>query len=184
MKKIFKMGVVAIILPMAIWAGGDISPSNAISSEALIDGFGVSYGQSKDNIDIYRLYLRKDFKSRWLESDIGYLSGYWEASFNYWDGYGVHSLGVALSPVFTYLFNGSGSITPYLEGGIGISWFSKKQIGPRNLATHFLFEDRVGAGLRIGNWDISVRYMHYSNAGIKQPNSGIDIFIGSISYHF
>jgi hypothetical protein len=26
--------------------------------------------------------------------------------------------------------------------------------------------------------------MHYSNAGIKHPNMGIDIFIGSISYKF
>ncbi|ADV46384.1 acyloxyacyl hydrolase [Nitratifractor salsuginis] len=184
MNKILRNTIAAVILPAAIWAGGDLAPAPAAQSSDWIDGIGISYGQSKDNIDIYRLYLRKDFQSRWFQSDLGYLSGYWEGSLNYWDGYGTHNYGVALSPVFTYLFNTSGTFTPYLEGGIGVSWFSKTQMGPRDLSTHFLFEDRIGAGVRIGNWDLSFRYMHYSNAGIKKPNDGIDIFIGSLSYRF
>ncbi len=171
-------------LPVIAMAGGDITPVSAPQESGWIDAVGISYGQSKDNIDIYRLTLRKEFSSHWLESDIGYLSGYWEGSLNYWNGYGVDNFGVALSPVFTYNFTGLGTVTPYLEGGIGISYFSKTRMGPRDLSTHFLFEDRVGAGIKMGNWDLSFRYMHYSNADIKKPNDGIDIFIGSINYRF
>jgi len=180
------IAVCALLGSQLIWAGGDIKPSIVppAESESWVDELGISYGQSKDNIDIYRLTLRKDFERRWWETDTGYLSGYWEASLNYWNGYGDHNYGIALSPVFAYYFNASETVRPYLEAGIGASLWSKTRMGPRNLSTSFLFEDRVGAGIRIGNWDLSLRYMHYSNASIKKPNDGIDILIGSVSYRF
>ena len=171
-------------LPVIAMGGGDITPVYVPQESGWVDAVGIGYGQSKDNIDIYRLTLRKEFSSHWLESDIGYFSGYWEGSLNYWNGYSVDNFGVAFSPVFTYNFTGLDTVTPYLEGGIGISYFSKTQMGPRDLSTHFLFENRVGAGIKMGNWDLSFRYMHYSNADIKKPNDGIDIFIGSINYRF
>jgi len=165
--------------------GGDISSASTLVKEhGWIDAVGISYGQSKDNIDIYRLTFRRDFKSRWLEGEMEYLSGYWEGSLNYWNGRGDENFGIALSPVFAYYFNASETVKPYLEGGIGLSVWTETKMGHRDLSSNFLFEDRVGAGIRINNWDLSLRYMHYSNAGIKEPNDGIDIFIGSISYKF
>ena len=151
-----------------------------------VDAATLSLGESRDGIKIYRLGLRKDFNSRWLESSVGYLSGYYELSVNYWKGKSSNNknnYGIALSPVFNYYFN-MGEIKPYLEAGIGVSLFKNKMIDGRNLATNFLFEDRIGVGARVGNFDFSFRFMHYSNASIKAPNMGIDIWIGSISYKF
>ena len=151
-----------------------------------VDGSTISIGKSRDGIKIYRIGLRKDFKNRYLESKYGYLSGYYELTFNYWKGKTNHNkrnYGIALSPVFNYYFN-LGSIKPYLEAGVGVSLFKNKWIDNRNMSTNFLFEDRLGAGVRVGNFDFSFRYMHYSNASIKEPNDGIDIWIGSIAYKF
>ncbi len=148
-----------------------------------VDGVTFSIGQSKDKIDIYRLGLRKDFDSKWAESKVGYFSGYYELSANYWKWKDESNFGVALSPVFAYYLN-FGDFKPYLEAGIGVSFWQKTHIKRRNMSTHFHFEDRVGVGARYKNFDFSFRYMHYSNAGIKNPNPGIDIFIGSISYKF
>ncbi len=175
--------LVALTLPVMALAGGDVAPVAPDAESNWIDAVGFSYGQSKDKINIYRFTLRKDFESRWMESDNGYLSGYWEGSLNYWNGRGTDNFGVALSPVFDYYFS-NGDIKPYIEGGVGVSYFSRTKMGPRNLSSHFLFEDRIGVGVRAGKMDYSFRYMHYSNAGLKQPNHGIDIFIGSISYKF
>jgi lipid A 3-O-deacylase len=47
-----------------------------------------------------------------------------------------------------------------------------------------MFEDRIGVGIRIKNMDLNFRYMHYSNAGFKEPNDGIDIFIGTLAWYF
>jgi len=185
MKKVSKVALTSLLLaPLLAFGGGDLSLSYEPQASPWIDAVSFNYGQSKDNIDIYRLGFRRDFDSRWFESGVGHLSGYYELSLNYWNGRSDENFGVALSPVFAYYFNVSEDFHPYLEAGIGASLFSRTRMGPRDLSTNFLFEDRIGIGVRAGSWDLALRYMHYSNAGIKQPNDGIDIFIGSISYRF
>ena len=180
------MMIKKVVLALLL-AGFQVLSANSIADKSgYVDAVTVSIGESRDDIKIYRLGLRKDFDSRWIESKVGYLSGYYELSLNYWKGKSSNhknNYGVALSPVFNYYFN-MGEIKPYLEAGIGVSLFNKTWIDNRNMSTHFLFEDRLGAGVRVGNFDFSFRYMHYSNASIKAPNMGIDTFIGSISYKF
>jgi len=146
----------------------------------------INYGKSKNDTDIYRLTLQKDFDSRWFESDLGYLSGYYELSANYWRAKNRDTdIGVALSPVFGYYFRlNRSSIKPYIEAGIGASLFSKTRIDNKNISTAYQFEDRVGLGVLTQNWNIETRYMHYSNASIKKPNHGMDIFILSIGRRF
>ena len=150
-------------------------------------GYGVSlgYGRSQDDIDIYRLGIKKDFSTQWFENRYGYLTGYFELSYNRWEYHDDDINGVALSPVFVYCFRDEDKlIRPYIEGGIGAAYLDEYQIGSRNLATHFQFEDRIGAGVRIGMFDLNFRYMHYSNASIKQPNDGIDIWMFTTAIQF
>jgi len=153
-----------------------------------LEGISVGIGKSKDSINIYRLGFQKQFGGRWFESKMGYFSGYHEVSLNYWKNKGESIKGVAYSPVFIYGFAGLGAnIFPYLGAGIGISYLSEKTIKGRDLSSHFQFEDRIGIGAKIGKQkthDLNLRYMHYSNASIKQPNDGIDIFIFSYAYSF
>ncbi|MNE17024.1 Lipid A deacylase PagL precursor [compost metagenome] len=45
------------------------------------------------------------------------------------------------------------------------------------MSTSFQFEDRLGFGLRFaGGQEVGVRAIHYSNAGIKTPNDGIETY--------
>jgi len=90
-----------------------------------------------------------------------------------------------LSPVFQYVFHtGNATWYPYIEAGVGAACLDDYTINDRDLSSNFQFEDRVGAGIRINNMDISFRYMHYSNAALKVPNDGIDILIGTLAWHF
>ncbi|HIZ51571.1 MAG TPA: acyloxyacyl hydrolase, partial [Candidatus Pseudomonas excrementavium] len=67
-------------------------------------------------------------------------------------------------------------VTPFLEGGIGASDFTETDLGDQDMVSKFQFEDRLGAGLKFASGsEVGVRYFHYSNAGIKQPNDGIDM---------
>lgn len=87
--------------------------------------------------------------------------------------------------MFQYLFNtGIKGCIPYIEGGIGVACINDYYIDGRNLSSNLLLEDRLGGGLRFNNFDLNFRYMHYSNASLKEPNDGIDIFIGTISWLF
>jgi lipid A 3-O-deacylase len=174
MKKHFVL-VIALVLAYGV---AQASPSDY--------GISIGYGSADTNIDIYRVGLQKDFSSKWFETRVGYLTGYFELSYNYWESENHDKTnGIALSPVFTYYFGSSAnSIKPYIEGGIGVAYIDDYMIDGRNLATNFQFEDRLGAGIRFKQIDVSARYMHYSNCSVKSPNDGIDIFICSISYRF
>ncbi|WP_242637458.1 acyloxyacyl hydrolase [Desulfobacter hydrogenophilus] len=145
----------------------------------------MGYGQSADNIDIYRAGILKQWHVKWIESKTGYVCGYFELSYNRWKNGGDDVNAVALSPVFQYVFNvGNATWYPYIEAGIGAAYLDNYIIDNRDLSSNFLFEDRVGAGIRIKNMDISFRYMHYSNAALKEPNDGIDILIGTLTWFF
>lgn len=150
-------------------------------SSAQAMGVSVEAGMSSESTMVYRLGLQWDFNKSWWQSDVGRLTGYWDAAYGYWDGKDrstVHSL--SLSPMFVYEFTG-GSVTPYLEAGIGVAGFSQSSYEGRDFGTAFAFEDRIGAGVRFaGNQEIGLRASHYSNAGIKQPNDGIE----SITLHY
>ncbi|NIN01179.1 MAG: acyloxyacyl hydrolase [candidate division Zixibacteria bacterium] len=151
-----------------------------------LDRISLGIGKSKDSISIYRLGFQEQFGRIWFESKRGHLSGYHEASLSCWEHERESIQQAAYSPVFSYSFAGlSSRILPYLEAGIGIGYLSKKTINGRDLSTRFQFEDRIGIGVKIGKekrHDLSFRYMHYSNASIKQPNDGIDIFIFSYTF--
>ncbi len=157
----------------------------AVAEESM--GYGVSfgYGMAVEDIDIYRIGLKKDFTAKWFERDNGYLSGYFELSYNRWE----HTTGdinaVALSPVFAYYFkNADKYVTPYIEFGIGGAYLDGHDISDRRMGSNFQFEDRIGFGARIGFFDLNLRYMHYSNANLVKPNHGIDIFMLSTSIQF
>ncbi len=157
------------------------------SASAGADGYGLSfgYGQSNDDIDIYRIGVKKEFSSRWFESGAGYVSGFFELSYNRWDDGDDEINGLAFTPVFAYYFGKeSDFIRPYISGGIGLALLDDYRIHNRNLSSHYQFEDRIGIGTRIGIFDVNFSYFHYSNAGLKSPNDGIDIwlFTGAIRF--
>ena len=125
----------------------------------------------------YRIGLTSNWSSKWFETGTGHLGGYWDAAYTYWEGgdaSGAHSL--SFSPVFVYEFSGF-TYTPYIEAGIGLAAFSKTEVGDQRLGSSFNFEDRIGLGLKLpGEQKVGLRALHYSNAGIKQPNDGIESY--------
>ena len=99
-----------------------------------------------------------------------------DSGYTYWGGdetSGNHSL--SFSPVFVYEFAGE-SVQPYIEAGIGVAAFTSTELEDNDLGSSFQFEDRIGAGLRFSGQEIGIRALHYSNAGIKQPNDGVEAY--------
>lgn len=146
---------------------------HSFSAQAAGLEFGV--GQTGESTMTYRLGLKSDWDKSWLQSDIGRLTGYWSGAYTYWEGdksSSNHSL--SFSPVLVYEFSGE-TVKPYLEAGIGIAAFARTEVEENKLGSSFQFEDRIGFGLRFaGGHEVGIRATHYSNAGIKSPNDGIE----------
>lgn len=125
-----------------------------------------------------RVGLGFDWDKTWMQSSTGRLTGYWDLGYTYWeagDEAGGRHL-VSFAPVFVYEF-GRGELKPFVEAGIGVSLFSGTTTGDQKLGSAFNFEDRIGAGFKIGDSQkVGLRVTHYSNAGIKEPNDGIESY--------
>jgi len=87
-------------------------------------------------------------------------------------------------PVFVLHFCHDCKYTSYLQASIGAALLSRTVIDDRDMESTFQFEDRFGVGIKRESFDFHVRYMHYSNAGLSWPNSGIDIFLAGLAYKF
>ena len=143
-------------------------------------GVEFAVGATSDSTMTYRLGMNFDWDKSWLQSDVGRLTGYWDAGYTYWQGDDTasnHSL--SLAPVFVYEFAGE-TVKPYIEAGIGVAFFENTELEDNDLGSSFQFEDRIGFGVRFAGQEVGVRALHYSNAGLKQPNDGVE----SYSLHY
>lgn len=77
------------------------------------------------------------------------------------------------TPMLRYTFDTRRNV--YLEGGIGAAAFLDARLGSRDLSTAFQFQDRIALGGSMGPGEVSLSFAHYSNAGIKEPNDGIEV---------
>ncbi|HBT55653.1 MAG TPA: acyloxyacyl hydrolase [Pseudomonas sp.] len=141
-----------------------------------LDGITVEGGDSSESTNVWRVGVQFDFGRTLWQSDGGgaVLTGFWDAGYTHWSGLDAET--ISLAPVFTLNFPANGAVTPFIEGGIGPAVFTETNLADRrDLGSKFQFEDRIGAGLRFASGaELGVRWYHYSNAGIKQPNSGIN----------
>lgn len=147
---------------------------SSLSAQAV--DFTAAVGQSGDSNMVYRLGAQWNWDKSWMQSDVGRLTGYWDAGYTYWDGDETssnHSL--SFTPVFVYEFAGE-TVKPYIEAGIGVAFFENTELEDNDLGSSFQFEDRLGVGLRFSGQEVGIRAVHYSNAGIEQPNDGVEAY--------
>jgi lipid A 3-O-deacylase len=88
------------------------------------------------------------------------------------------------TPVLRY--RGASKQGLFIELGVGANYFTKKYNDDGNqLASNFEFGDHVGLGyLFINKIELTLKFQHFSNAGIKEPNSGLNMGLIKIAYPF
>lgn len=90
---------------------------------------------------------------------------------------------VGLTPVFRFWRNKPHSgFRPYVEAGIGVHYLTQKNVGPKDFSTHFQFGDHIGIGAEFGKsmrYRVAYQFQHLSNAGIDDPNPGINFHLVS-----
>lgn len=158
-----------------IVAGLLISVALMPAAQAL--DLSLSLGKSGEGSDYYRLGLQQEFTQSWWNSPTGRLTGYWDVGLTHWAGdQAASNQTLSFSPVLVYEFSNS-DIRPFVEAGIGLAAFRHTQLEDHQLGSALQLEDRIGIGLRFGaRHALGLRAIHYSNAGLKQPNDGIEAY--------
>ena len=155
-----------------------------------LSGMSVELG-ANEGVDMGRVGLQWDWNRQWFRGSDWHLGGYWDVSLGQWHRSSVGSgenrdiTEIGLTPVFRIEPNSL--VGPYVEAGIGAHLLSQTTIGHKDLSTNFQFGDHIGFGYRFSahqGLDLSYRFQHLSNGGIKHPNPGINFHQVRLQYHF
>jgi hypothetical protein len=161
-------------------------------SALAVDGISVEAGNG-DHTDTARVGAIFNFERQWFTDGDWQVGGFWEATAGIWQGRSGAGnnqkiTDIGITPVFRLQQKNPSGISPYLEGAIGFHLISPTYIyANRQFGSAFQFGDHLGAGVRFGDhqqYDLSYRYQHLSNGGIKKPNQGINLNQIHFVYHF
>jgi hypothetical protein len=97
-----------------------------------------------------------------------------------WTESGVSGTQLYITPSVKYRISGN----LYVDFGVGLSVFDRTDYGSKTISSSFQFADHVGIVYHASKMTFGVRYVHASNAGIKEPNPGMDSFQATISFKY
>ena len=182
MKKFFPVSKLALVACLFLGV-------HATSHSA--DSVSVSLG-SGDRTDMVRVGAQWNWAAQWWKSNNTHIGGYWNLNLAKWRGNRFRNIpnnrqdlfAIGLTPVFRFQRD---SLTgPYAEFGIGVYYLSELYDNDdKKLSTKFQFGDHIGVGYVFNNrLDVGVKLQHFSNGGIKKPNSGVDMLVVEARYGF
>lgn len=165
----------------------------ALPGLARADTFGVQIGGGigQHGVDKVDLGLVWDPGINWWEIGGWHFSLVGEAHVAYWHARegtsrnDVYEFGV--QPMVRFI-KSEGAIRPFIEAGAGVRGLSHAVINDGyTLSTAFQFTEIVGVGAQFGahqQYQAGLRFQHVSNAGIKDPNPGINFSQLYLQYNF
>ena len=105
----------------------------------------------------------------------GHISGQWQGEVARWHSDSQNSTQLGVTPALRWRPNGWDNGW-FVEGGIGVNViFPKYDTRKKEFSTTFNFGDHIAAGKRFGadqQHEWSLRFQHFSNGRIKNPNPG------------
>jgi len=169
--------VSTFLVTVAFLAFAGIAAAQA-QSEVMVS---AARGVNDADIDVVRLAYRRTLASDprwWVPTLVEFGGGIWRVP----DLAGTtQRFDLHATPIWRADF-----ARTYVEGGIGLYLLSHTiNNDATHMSTSFEFGSHVGTGLRIGerrDIRVGIALQHLSNAGIKEPNGGVNFVLLSASF--
>lgn len=176
-------------LPISVFAAGIMLCAAHLPARA-VDGASIEVGTG-NKTSFVRGSLQWNFQQALYESERMAIKGYWDLSLAQWRGTrfddqpGAHQnlSNIGITPMFRFQQPGSKF---YGEAGIGLHVLSELYNNDgHKFSTAVQFGTQLGIGYKLTpRTDLGLSIQHYSNGGIKHPNSGVNFVSMKASYHF
>lgn len=155
------------------------------------DSMSIEFASGNET-QMARLGVQWKWDRQWWQSKGTNLGGYWDLTVARWHGTRFQNMldsvqnitSIGITPVFRYQNDSLKGF--YAEGGIGMHYLSEHyNNNGRQLSTNFQFGDHLGIGYVFQNGiELGLKVQHFSNGGIKEPNSGVNFAVARLSYPF
>ncbi len=187
--KAMALGCVASALLFGSAAAGAQEASVPSSDHRF--GAQVAVGVAQHNVKKVDFGFVWDPGLNWWDIGGWHFSLTGEAHLGYWHtNEGTHHNDIyefGVTPMLRFLKD-SGWIRPYIEAGAGVRVLSHPTITDGyTLSSAFQFTEVAGVGAAFGShqqYQAGFRFQHISNAGIKEPNPGINFSQLYLQYNF
>lgn len=164
---------------------------SAFASGLAPDNVSLEFGTGA-KVQMLGLAVQSTWDRRWFESNGTYLGAFWDLSLAQWRGNayrnvaGQHQDITVIGVTPTFRLQASDRRGWYAELGIGYHLLSTLYNNDDNrLSTAFQFGDHLGAGYVFANgWEVAAKLQHFSNGGIKRPNSGVNFAVFKLARPF
>ncbi len=173
----FQSGAVLALLCTAPFAQADAGDTQG--------GVSVNYGVGND---YRRTTLNFETPTLWsyaLGGGGGRLDLTGEAGVSYWQAKGSRSPGTVWQLSAIPMFRWWTGERFYIEAGIGATAFTSTNFADKQLGSAFQFGDHIGLGFLLAPQSrLGLRYSHFSNFGLKQPNAGLNVTQVTYTHQF
>src|SRR5207302_57577 len=150
-------------------------------------GISVARAFGSQDTDVLRLTYRSPLAprdgARWWPQQLQLGASIWRVP----DLGGItRRFDLNVTPVWRSESAFGGAARGYVEAGLGVYLLSHTIHNQTNrLPTSLEFGSHLGIGLRLGpDAAVGLAVQHISNAGIKQPNGGINLYMLTASHRF
>ena len=145
-----------------------IGAGSAIHNDKYSIGYQTApvWKSTNSNIDLNLEYELSQWKAGSRYNSSGFSDNIWQAS---------------VTPMLNWHLNEKF----YLQGGIGLNYFSENNFADKEFGTRLNFGSHLGMGYNFTpNTSLTYRVSHYSNGGIEKPNPGINMQQVILSHRF
>jgi lipid A 3-O-deacylase len=173
----------------ALLIAASLTQAHAASAYG-VDGMSLEGGTGNSS-QFARVGAQWDWNKAWWQSNGTHINGYWDLSLSEFRmnryqnrAQSKNLTDVGFTPVFRFEADSKKGL--YAEGGVGLNLMSHLYDNAgRRFSTAFEFGDHIGAGYVFSNGlDLGIRLQHFSNGGIKEPNSGANFAVLRVAYRF
>jgi hypothetical protein len=182
-----------LLIPLLLFTAAATATANG---NRWIDSASLTLGKDRgsNDADVYRLAVQNKWERSWFTDGAWFVGGYWDVELAYLesdvsDSKNDEIFDLGLTPMFRLQRDTglSSGVSPFAEAGIGPHLISETRLGDKEYSTAFQFGSVFGLGLGFGErgqYELSYRFQHVSNASIKKPNDGMDMHLLRIGYSF
>ncbi|WP_233214080.1 acyloxyacyl hydrolase [Pollutimonas nitritireducens] len=185
---VIALAVLAAALPAGAQPVGSsqpVSPTTIASDTGRSgNGLGLRIGYFDDYRNVSLFHETAPWWSYRLQNGWGRLDLNGELGLTYWDA--THGRPDSLwqlsaTPMLRWWPNEF----VYTEIGVGATVLSRTRFADKNLGSAFQFGNHIGVGVLISPaHQVGLRFSHFSNAGIKEPNDGLDVVQLTYTYRY